>query len=291
MVGRADSAELRGLPGPPGGLPALQRWDLAVSAAPTTRGVTLRVRSLEGRVTGLQLADGPITVGRTAPDHTPDVNLEPDPQRWVGRLHCTLDVVDGGWSVTDNASVNGTLLRTLGGRTERLVGRRRLRHGDTLLVLGDMSPEGEPLYWELTLLDPHTTQPAPFEPPPAVPVRGPSLRYDWVEARAYRCDSDGETAVSGLRPQGHQLLRYMVGRSSNGAAVACGHEELITALWGSAEEWPPSRSYTRADLAGVVRAVRRSIEADPSAPRLLETITGIGYRLNVHPADEAGDGR
>lgn len=262
-----------------------------MSGSPPSRAVTLRVRSPEGDTSGVELTDGPVTVGRTASDHAPDVVLEPDPQRWVGRLHCTLDLVDGGWSVTDNASVNGTLVRALGGRTERLVGRRRLRHADTLLILGDMSPEGTPLYWELTLLDPHTTQAAPFEPPPAVPVSGPSLRYDWVEARAHRCDADGETPVTGLRPQGHQLLRYMVGRSSHGAAVACGHEELIAALWGPPQEWPPSRSYTRADLAGVVRAVRRGIEADPSAPRILETVTGIGYRLNVHQPGAMEDGR
>ncbi|MEE6308772.1 FHA domain-containing protein [Plantactinospora veratri] len=250
--------------------------------------VTLRITSPEGRTRGVELTDGPVTVGRTAPDHAPHVALEPDPQRWVGRLHCTLDLSDGGWAVTDNASVNGTLLRCLDGRTQRLVGSRRLRHGDTLLILGDMSPDGEPLYWELTLLDPHTTQAAPFEPPPPVPTRGAALRYDWVAARAYRVDEHGETPVSGLRPQGHQLLRYMVGRSSAGAAVACGHEELVTALWGPREEWPAGRAYTRADLAGVVRAVRRAIEADPSAPRILETITGIGYRLNVtNPEDDS----
>ncbi|MGX7672317.1 FHA domain-containing protein [Plantactinospora sp. DSM 117369] len=254
--------------------------------ARTGASVTLRVTSPEGRVRGVELTDGPITVGRTAADHTPDVVLEPDPQRWVGRLHCTLDSRDGGWTVTDNASVNGTLLRSLSGRTERLVGSCRLRHGDALLILGDMSPDGEPLYWELTLLDPHTTQAAPFEPAPAVPNRGPCLRYDWVAARAYRIDESGETPVSGLRPQGHQLLRYMVGRSSAGAAVACGHEELITALWGPREEWPAGRAYTRADLAGVVRAVRRAIESDPSVPRILETITGIGYRLIVKDPKE-----
>ncbi|MEO3922266.1 FHA domain-containing protein [Micromonosporaceae bacterium B7E4] len=252
----------------------------------TVGSVTLRVTSPEGRARGVELTDGPVTVGRTAPDHTPDVVLEPDPQRWVGRLHCTLDLSDGGWTVTDNASVNGTLLRSLSGRTERLVGSRRLRHGDALLILGDMSPDGEPLYWELTLLDPHTTQAAPFEPTPAVPTRGPCLRYDWVAARAYRVDESGETPVSGLRPQGHQLLRYMVGRSSAGAAVACGHEELIAALWGPPEEWPAGRAYTRTDLAGVVRAVRRAVEADPSVPRILETITGIGYRLIVTDSKE-----
>ncbi|MFE0153673.1 FHA domain-containing protein [Nonomuraea sp. NPDC059007] len=228
----------------------------------------------------VELGSGPITIGRASPEHAPDVELGPDPQRWVGRLHCTLDFANGMWSVTDNASVNGTLMRH-GEVTERLQGRKRIQHGDTLMILGDMSPQGEPQYWEMTFLDPHTTRPAPIGPPTDVRHTGPSLRYDWVSARAYRVEHSGETLITGLRPQSHQLLRYMAGRGTNGAAVACEHESLITALWGPREEWAPHHSYTRADLAGVVRAVRRCIEADPSSPRILETVTGIGYRLNV----------
>jgi DNA-binding winged helix-turn-helix (wHTH) protein len=247
-----------------------------------TRAVALRITSPEGVQSGVELDRGPITIGRAAPDHAPDVALGPDPQRWVGRLHCTLDFADGMWSVTDNASVNGTLLRH-GETTERLQGRKRIQHGDKLLILGDMAPDRAPMYWELTFLDPHTTRPAPFGSPTDVRHTGPCLRYDWVAAQAYRLENGSETLITGLRPQGHQLLRYMAGRSTGGAAVACDHAELITALWGDREEWAPHRSYNRMDIAGVVRAVRRCIEVDPSTPKILETVTGIGYRLNVAP--------
>ncbi|MCU1685293.1 MAG: hypothetical protein JWQ81_6032 [Amycolatopsis sp.] len=257
--------------------------DNAVAA----RAVALRISSPDGVASGVELGTGPITVGRAAPDHAPDVALGPDPQRWVGRLHCTLDFADGMWSVTDNASVNGTLLRH-GGTAEHLRGRKRLQHGDQLLILGDMTAGGEPLYWELTFLDPHTTRPAPFGSPPAVRHTGPCLRYDWVEARAYRRDGGAETPIAGLRPQGHQLLRYMAGRSTQGEAVACDHAELITALWGAREEWASHRAYTRGDIAGVVRAARRCIEVEPSDPKILETVTGIGYRLNVAPPNLGG---
>ncbi|MEJ2885439.1 FHA domain-containing protein [Actinomycetospora aeridis] len=247
------------------------------------RVAVLRVTSPEGEVGTHELASGPLTVGRPSPGHAPDVALSPDPQRWVGRVHCTLDLDDGLWSVADNGSVNGTLLRH-DGTTRRLEGRRRVQHGDAVLILGDMDAAGEPVYWELTFLDPHTTQPAPFGPPPAVAVRTPCLRYDWVGAQAHRCAAGPDTPdtpVTGLRPQGHQLIRYMVGRSREGEAVACSHAELISALWGDPEEWPAHRVYTRNDLAGVVRATRRCIEAEPSSPVLLQTVTGFGYRLIV----------
>lgn len=243
------------------------------------RAVTLRIVSPAGIASGAEVRGRSVTIGRRAPDHVPDVGLGPDPQRWVGRLHCTLDLADGLWTVTDNASVNGTLLRH-GESVTRLNGRIRIQHRDVILILGDMTVTGEPQYWSLTFLDPHTTQPAPFGPPTGVRPTGPRLRYDWLAARAFRVDDGGETPITGLRPQGHQLLRYMAGRG-HGTAVACEHAELVRALWGDPGEWPSHRSYDRADVAGVVRAVRRCVERDPSDPRILETVTGIGYRLNV----------
>lgn len=251
------------------------------------RAAALRITSPDGAVAGADLDAGPVTIGRRAVGHEPDVALDPDPQRWVGRVHCTLEIVGGMWTVCDNASLNGTLLRH-GGAVTRLEGRRRIQHGDTILVPGGFAPDREPRYWELIFLDPHSTRPGPFGAPAEVVVPGPRLRYDWVGAVAYRCENGTETAVTDLRPKGHQLLRYMVSRSRGGAAVACAHAELITALWGEREEWPPHRSYTRSDLAGVVHAVRGALETDPAHPTVLETVAGIGYRLHVQPEPGAG---
>ncbi len=246
---------------------------------------TLRIRSPQGSTAGVRLAGTPMTLGRASPGHEPDILLTPDPQRWVGRAHCTFDCDSGIWSVTDNASVNGTLLRR-DGETRRVRERTAMRHGDQLLIIGDMTAEGETSYWELTFIDPHTTRRAPVAAPEAHVHSEPCLRYDWVTAIAYRRVDGVESEISGLRPQGHQLLRYMAGRGQGTVAVACGHEELVRALWGDRDEWPPHRSYTRADLAGVVMAVRRRIEPAPSEPRILETITGIGYRLRVYTNGE-----
>jgi len=250
------------------------------------RATALRITSPAGEVSTAELDGSLVTIGRPAPEHAPDISLGPDHQRWVSRVHCTLDSRDGVWMVADNASTNGTLLRK-GDDTRHLDAPRRIQHGDMILILGEMSADAEPLYWELTFLDPHTTRRAPHGVPAPGPAAGLSLRYDWVAAIAYRCEAGAETPITGLRPQGHQLLRYMTGRSQAGGAVACDHRELITALWGEPEEWRQHRSYTRSDLATVVLATRRSIEPVPSTPRILETVTGIGYRLHVFPQGPA----
>lgn len=174
----------------------------------------LKVTSPAGEACVYPLHGVQFTVGRAAPYHGPDIVLTPDPQGWVSRLHCILDLRHGRWWVTDHSS-NGTLLRrdTSDPEVRPVRGRELLEHGDTLLVLGDMAARGGGL--------------------PGV------------------------------------------------EAVACGHGELITALWGTPDEWPPGRCPDRTDLAGVVRAVRLRLEPDPARPRVLETVPSIGYRLYV----------
>ncbi len=249
---------------------------------------TLRVVSPAGTGTVHDLVDLDVVVGRRSPTFVPDVVLEPDPDRWVGRSHCRLVHDDGRWWVVDNGSVNGTLLRRAG-RTVRLEDRTALQHGDTLLILGGAGDDGTSRYWELVLLDPHETRSAPDRatsaPAPAAPSAAPggttvALRYDWVAARAHRREGAVEHPLDGLRPQGHRLVRHMAERGRDHGTVACSHDELIAAVWGET-----AGGYTRSDLAGLVRDVRRAIEADPSRPQLLQTVTGFGYRLVVHRDD------
>ncbi len=152
-----------------------------------------------------------------------------------------------------------------------------------MLIVGDTTGDGETSYWELAFIDPHTTRQAPA----GRGSDGPSPRCDWITAIAYRCESGVETGISGPRPQGHRLLLHMADRSRGSVAVACGHEELIRALRGDRDEWPVHRAYNHGDLAGVVVAVRRRIESQSSEPKVLETTTGIGYRLRVRAEPEA----
>lgn len=255
------------------------------------RRAQLKVVSPSGRA-GVHVLEGEqCTIGRAAPHHEPDIVLAPDPQGWISRLHCILDLEHGQWWVTDHAR-NGTLLRPCapGGEVRPLRGRELLRHGDTLLVLGDMrdpaAGEEELLYWRLTYVDAHATRPAPRRrDAPEGEASRPGIRYDVVGSRVYRTEGEKEVLVEGLRPKGHQLLRHMVARGTGlpgVEAVTCEHDELIAALWRPPEEWPPGRGYDRTDLAGVVRAVRRCVEPDPADPRVLETVPTIGYRLYVH---------
>lgn len=240
---------------------------------------TLRVVSPGGDGASHELVDVDVVVGRRSPTFVPDVVLEPDPDRWVGRSHCRLVHDDGRWYVTDNGSVNGTLLRR-GGQTSRLEGRTALQHGDTLMVLGGVDDDGTSRYWELVLVDPHETRSAADRAAAGEPAV--ALRYDWVAARAYRREGTVEHPLDGLRPQGHRLVRHMAERGRDHGAVACSHDELIAAVWGEADG-----GWTRSDLAGLVRDVRRAVEVDPSRPQLLQTVTGFGYRLVVH---RDGDG-
>jgi hypothetical protein len=239
---------------------------------------TLRVLSPAGVGATHELVDVDVVIGRRSPTFVPDVVLEPDPDRWVGRSHCRLVRDEGRWWVLDNGSVNGTLLRRAG-HTSRLESRSALQHGDTLLILGGADDDGTSRFWELVLLDPHETQSAPDRATPATVA----LRYDWLAARAHRREGAVEHPLDGLRPQGHRLVRHMAERGRDHGTVACSHDELIAAVWGGA-----AGGYTRSDLAGLVRDVRRAIEADPSHPQLLQTVTGFGYRLVVHPDGGTG---
>ncbi len=60
-------------------------------------------------------------------------------------------------------------------------------------------------------------------------------------------------------------------------AVVCEKDELIRAVW------PEDRAFIKGirddSLAQLVRRLREKIEADPSAPRLIQTVPGRGYRF------------
>lgn len=213
--------------------------------------------------------------------------LEPDPQRWVGRLHCLLDHADGAWWLSDNGTVNGTFLRR-GDQTERVLARIRLQNHDVIRILGGMTEQGELQYWDLAFEDPYATRQIPVTltqagEPSARPQE--CLEYDWVQAKLFRHRGGERHEVPGLSPLAHRLVRHMADRSrANGwVPVACTHEELIQAVWGGDEDVAPA-GFTAEHLRDLVSDLRKRLEpqrARGQAPRLLETVPGIGYRLVV----------
>lgn len=246
------------------------------------RVTCFRVISPDGYRTTHELKSGRTRIGRATGDGAPELVLDPDPHRLVSRVHCTVEHTDGVWTVTDNASDNGTVLRR-GGTMTRLLGTTGLRHGDAVLIIGDITPVGEPRYWKLTFDDPFRTEAAPVAVPVPAGDTAPHLTYDWLQMKVYRVEAGLRSEITGLSPLAHRLVRYLaeLSRINNGSPVACTHTELIHMLWGRPEEWPPSRSYDETNLRNVVTAIRKRIERDPANPVLLQTERNIGYRLLI----------
>jgi len=53
------------------------------------------------------------------------------------------------------------------------------------------------------------------------------------------------------------------------------HKFILREVWGVETDIQYLRVY--------IRALRQKIEDDPERPRYLQTETGVGYRLRVHP--------
>jgi two-component system, OmpR family, alkaline phosphatase synthesis response regulator PhoP len=70
-----------------------------------------------------------------------------------------------------------------------------------------------------------------------------------------------------------QLLRHLIGR--NGKPVS--RKSLLEEVWGLRED-----TDTRAIDNFIVR-LRRYIESNPSKPRHLVTVRGVGYRFLANP--------
>ncbi len=63
------------------------------------------------------------------------------------------------------------------------------------------------------------------------------------------------------------------------------HNQLIKDIWGNSS--PDNVQYLRT----LVRKLRQKLEADPSQPKLLISESGVGYRLERHPAPSPNSGR
>jgi len=229
----------------------------------------MEVRGPDGVASRVDLGDDGLRVGRD-PSCT-DLQLGPDPDRWVSRLHCRVERQPGGWAIVDQGSRNGTRVRR-GGELFDVPARLTMVSGDTVLILARTDHDGRPVYWELAFHDPEVTVPAP-----AAQGRARCLQYDEAQGRLFLVDGAARTEVTGLRPQEHRLIRHLAGRNreGGGAPVLCSHDELVIAVWGEDAAVP----HTREELARLVYEVRRRVESDLTVPGSIETVRGFGYRL------------
>ena len=221
-----------------------------------------------------QLSDRTVSIGRL-PGYN-DITLQPDPQHLVSRVsHCRIERNAGSWWIVDGGSRNGAYLQS-GDAVERINGRAPLTDGTTVCIFaslpGDEQPD--PAYWRITFRDPASTRAAVDSA--AIHY----LQYDPVEARLYRVSPERIDEIDNLRPQEHQLVRYMNQRNQAAgyAAAMCGHDELIDALWGD-----DGYDHTESEVARIIWSLRQKIEPDASEPQILQTVRGLGYRLVTRP--------
>lgn len=234
----------------------------------------LEVEGPDGQQSSVDLTKDRVTIGRFREFN--DVALEPDPQQLVRRkVHCAVESDSQGWWVVDNGSVNRTFVRR-GPTIEVVHGRAPLTDGDIIRILGRLTETGEPIYWELTFRDPLGTRPAGYAP------RLAYLEYDWIQAKLFRIDGPYRQEIGDLRPQEHKLIRYMDQRNrANGhVPVLCTYEELIAAIWGE------EVAHTEAEVNRLVWELRQKFERDPKDPQFLQTVRGLGYRLETRPLAE-----
>jgi hypothetical protein len=216
-----------------------------------------------------------VTVGRLADVN--DIVLAPDPEQYVsGRSHCEV-VYEAkpvrNWYVVDDNSRNGTFLSHKGERYE-VQGKEILSHGDVICILAKLGQGEPPTYWELAFSNPLATNDYNADA---------RLEYDWVAGRLYRIASTRRREITPSRPLVHRLVRYMLqrNRKAGGKAVLCLHDELMAEVWGEKQE--QHCPHTHQELNALIAELRRCIELDPREPRFVQTVRGLGFRLEPRP--------
>jgi DNA-binding winged helix-turn-helix (wHTH) protein len=233
----------------------------------------LLVRGPDGATRSIQLSDAPVTVGRLPEYNT--IALEPDPERLISRVrHCAFEPRGGLWQLAPGDGLNPIRI-VRGGRAVAVEDPLSLDDGDIVEVLARLAGDGTgSAYWQLEYHDPQHTRPALQMAAPAF------LEYDAVGARVFRVSRGVAEEITALRPQEHQLVRYMdEANAQHGyAAALCSHDDIADALWGD-----EAFNHGEAEIARIVWGLRRKIEPEQGEPQLLQTVRGLGYRLATRP--------
>ena len=183
------------------------------------------------------------TIGRR-----PDCDVPIDDQS-VSRVHAELiRTSEGAWEVRDLDSLNGVEVRGA------LVKQALLAEGDEI-VLGDAR-----LY----------VGNAPYDDSTIIIKRDRTPPGYWLDAD-HRCLRHGVRQIGDrLAPREYALLKLL--SDATGHVVA--RRAIEETLWGA-------NSYDDNALHQLVRRTREKIKDDGGTPRLLLTLPGAGYRLDL----------
>ena len=93
-----------------------------------------------------------------------------------------------------------------------------------------------------------------------------------IDRSAHRVEKDGQPVD--LTPKEFDLLAFLAAAPEQ----VFSREELLEHVWGSTQEWQDPATVTEH-----VRRLRLKLESDPSNPKWLHTVRGIGYRFSADP--------
>lgn len=227
--------------------------------------------------TVFHLTKSPITIGRY-PFPFNDISLQPDPQQYITReTHCTLDHRGSGWYIVSNGK-NATLLDQ--GKGRHLVQHESLlSDGDRVYIQGGISETKQPQFWTILFRDPEGTHPTD-----SVFL----LKYEEASKKVFTLKG-GKRSLLTIPLRESKLICYMLSRNreNNDIPVLISIDELMNAVWGDeAVHRSPE------ELHKLIFTLRKEIEPDPKAPRVIVNDRGRGYILHtcLLPFEESDGG-
>ena len=206
-----------------------------------------------------------ISIGRQSSNHI----VLPDPEKKISRHHCSIQYKSNRWWIVDEGSSNGTFLQREIDRPEidvRSEDKIALRSGDLILILGELSASGQPIFWQLEFIDPgETSQVSKIQ-------TAHSIEYSLSQKTLYRNIARRRDALS-LAEQERSLIDYMSrkNQANNNQTVLCEYDELIKAVWKN-----DTFNRQRTNINHLVWRIRDKIELDSGEPQFLKTVKGRG---------------
>ena len=197
-----------------------------------------------------------------------------DPQKKISRHHCSIQYRNNRWWIVDEGSSNGTFLQREIDQPEidvRSEDKIALRSGDYILILGELSSSGQPIFWRLEFVDPGETSLV------SQMQCVHSLEYNLSQQTLYRNIARRRDSIS-LGGQERALIDYMCRKNyqNNNEVTLCEYDELILAVWNDDHFGRDKRNINH-----LVWRLRDRIELDSGEPQFLKTVTGRGYSIDV----------